>query len=290
VCAALGRRWGTQVYALREWESLTKNQTDYARKMRKLIETAVDPSREVLESTLLMLEDALREQTEREVAISQSGSAYARRQAHDLTLATKVAIDSLNLRLGRRTFGNDANVQSHTTCAVSSLIVISLPALIISHGYSADLVEDLSDEVRAALNLVLRRSCLGGQSVQEIIAQIGKAIGEGALRIPSRRAQAIYRTEVGRMAHMGEQARLELAARNVPKLEKQWVASTCPIRSHQAINGAHVPIRGKFMIDGEELMFPYDPAASSSNTVGCACVIMPWTQEIERMAQGRGSG
>jgi hypothetical protein len=258
--------------------------------MRKLIEMAVDPSREVLESTLLVLEDALREQTEREVAISHSGSSCARRQAHDFTLATKAAIDSINLRLERHPIGNDATVQSRARGAVSSLTVISLTALITSQGYSADLVEDLSDEARAALNLVLRRSCLGGQSVQEIVAQIGKAIGEGKLGTTSRRAQAIYRTEVGRMAHMAEQARMELAARNVPKLEKQWVASTCPLRSHQAIDGAHVPIREKFMIDGEELMFPYDPAASSRNTVGCTCVIMSWTQEIERMAPRRGSG
>ena len=216
--------------------------------------------------------------------------AGARRQAHNLTLATKAAIERVNLSLGRHAAGNDVAGQCRATGAVSSLIVMSLPALIISQGYSADLVEDLSDEARAALNLVLRRSCLGGQSVQEIIAQIGKAIGEGELRIPSRRAQAIYRTEVGRMAHMGEQARMELAARNLPELEKQWVASTCPLKSHQAINGAHVPIRKKFMIDGEELMFPYDPAASSRNTVGCTCVIMPWTQEIERMAPMRGGG
>lgn len=196
----------------------------------------------------------------------------------------------MNLRLGRHAVGNDGTVQSRATGAVPSLIVISLTALIISQGYSADLVEDLSDDARAALNLVLRRSCLGGQSVQEIIAQIGKAIGEGELGTISRRAQNIYRTEVGRMAHMGEQARMELAARNMPKLEKQWVASTCPLRSHQAINGAHVPIREKFTIDGDELMFPYDPAASSRNTVGCACSIMPWTQDIERLAPMRGSG
>ncbi len=251
---------------------------------------AVDPSREVLESTLLMLKNALREQSEREVVISHSGSRYACPQAHDLTLATKAAIDRVNLRLGRHALGSDEVGQSRATGAVSSQIVISLPALIISQGYSADLVEGLSDEARAALNLVLRRSCLGGQSVQEIIAQIGKAIGEGELGTPSRRAQTIYRTEVGRMAHMGEQARMELAARNVPKLEKQWVASICPIRSHQAINGAHVPIRGKFMIDGEELMFPYDPAASSRNTVGCTCVIMSWTQGFERIAPTRRRG
>jgi hypothetical protein len=252
--------------------------------MRELIETAIDPSREVLESTLLVLENALSEQTEREVEISQSGSSYVRRQAHDLTLATKAAIDSVNLRLGRHAVGNGATVQSRATGAVSSLIGISLTALIIAQRYSAELVDDLSDEARAALNLVLRRSCLGGQPVQEIIAQIGKAIGETEPGTIPRRAQAIYRTEVGRMAHMAEQARMELAARNVPKLEKQWVASTCPIMSHQAIDGAHVPIREKFMIDGEELMFPYDPAASSRNTVGCTCVIMSWTQEIERMA------
>jgi len=268
---------------------LTKDQTDYACKMRKLVEMAVDPSHEVLESTLLMLENALREQSEREVVISHSGSSYARRQAHDLTLATKAAIERVNLRLGRHAVGNDATVESRATGSASSLIVISLPALIISQGYSADLVEDLSDEARAALNLVLRRSCLGGQTVQETIAQISKAIGEGELGTPSRRAQTIYRTEVGRMAHMAEQARMELAARNVPKLEKQWVASTCPLRSHQAINGAHVPIREKFTIHGEELMFPYDPAASSRNTVGCACVIMSWTQGFERMAPRRGS-
>ncbi|MHB8655664.1 MAG: hypothetical protein ACYDA9_17495 [Terriglobia bacterium] len=263
---------------------MTDNQTDYARKMRELIEMAVDPNPEVLESTLLVLENALREQTEREVKISHSGSSYARRQAHDLTLATKGAIDSVNLKLGRHAVGNDA------TGPASSLIGISLTAVIISLGYSADLVEDLSDDARAALNLVLRRSCLGGQSVQEIIAQISKAIGEGELGTSSRRAQTIYRTEVGRMAHMGEQARMELAARNVPKLEKQWVASACPLRSHQAINGAHVPIRAKFEIDGEELMFPYDPAASSRNTVSCACSIMPWTKDIERFAPMRRSG
>ena len=196
----------------------------------------------------------------------------------------------MNLSLGRQGVGNDGTVRSRARSEAPSLSVISVTAVIISQGYSADLVEDLSDAARAALNLVLRRSCLGRQSVQDIIAQIGKAIGEGEMGTISRRAQNIYRTEVGRMAHMAEQARMELAARNMPKLEKQWVASTCPLRSHQAINGAHVPIREKFTIDGEELMFPYDPAASSRNTVGCTCVIMSWTQEIERMAPTRGSG
>jgi hypothetical protein len=83
---------------------------------------------------------------------------------------------------------------------------------------------------------------------------------------------------------MAEQARMEIALRHLPKLEKQWVASMCPLESHRAIHGAHVPVRESFIIDGEEIMFPYDPAASSRNTVDCSCDILAWTKDTARLA------
>lgn len=169
--------------------------------------------------------------------------------------------------------------------------------LAIAQDYTADLVTNLSTSARSQLNAVLRRSALGGQSVDSIMRQIGKAIGDGEFGKISRRAQTIYRTEVGRMAHAAAQARLEEAAGRVPGLEKQWIhagwGETHPRVYHLAIHGQHVPVDEPFAGSGpnsdDDLMYPGDPSGAAEDTVNCLCDVTAWTPAMEKFAPLAGS-
>jgi hypothetical protein len=177
-----------------------------------------------------------------------------------------------------------------------ALTVLPRHNLIIAQDYTADLVGGLSSSAKSHLNAVLRRSALGGQSVDSIMRQIGKSIGEGEFGKISRRAQTIYRTEVSRMGHAAGQARLEEAAERVDGLEHQWIHAGWmekhPRSYHEAIHGMHVPVDESFPgsgPNGDDLMYPGDPAGAAEDTINCFCDVTAWTPAVEKFAPLAGS-
>lgn len=154
--------------------------------------------------------------------------------------------------------------------------------LAVAQGYSADLVGGLTKEAQVKLNGVLRRAAIGGQSMTDIIKQVGVSLGNEAgpslFSGITARAVAITRTEVGRMTSVATDARLQSWAQRVPDMQQEWRHSPQdhPRLGHLAMNGQTVRVGEKFVTPGGvELRYPRDPDAPASETVSCACLVLP---------------
>jgi len=96
---------------------------------------------------------------------------------------------------------------------------------------------------------------------------------------------------------MARHARLEQAKEVVPKLQHYWTAlltsPTPPRDEHiqadrdynpQGGRIGPIPIDEPFIVGGERLMFPRDPAGSARNTINCRCLEVPFTPDAEERA------
>ena len=168
------------------------------------------------------------------------------------------------------------------------------------------LVTGITKDVSAALGRELRRSVMAEEGPLQFMQRIGGPLpltpaGDGPaiqtgpfagmaaspgvyqppprLRLPAtgtfptayHRAEAIYRTEIGRLASMANQATLGEVARLVPGMQKRWSSILDP-RSrpeHKAAHGQTVAWDQPFTVGYEELMYPRDPRGSAGNVINC---------------------
>ncbi len=161
---------------------------------------------------------------------------------------------------------------------------LSRQTLSIAQGYTADLIEGLSKDAAAKMNAAIQRAFLGGQSMTEVIDQVGRALsgsqGFSGLFSPiGERATTIAINETLRVHSIAAQARLEELKDRHPALKKQWQwipAARVPRIEHQAASGQVAEVEEPFEVGGEELMYPRDPAGSPENTINCHCVLKPY--------------
>ncbi len=165
---------------------------------------------------------------------------------------------------------------------------VSESALGIAQGYTADLIAGLSKDASAKLNAAIQRAFLGGQSVSDIIAQVGRAVaGEkftGLFGPIGDRAETIALNEILRVHSIAGQARLEDLQQRVPGVKKQWIhimASRVPRISHMIASGQVQDVGDSFEVGGEELMYPRDPNGSPENTINCHCLLAPYMDESD---------
>jgi len=110
---------------------------------------------------------------------------------------------------------------------------------------------------------------IGGGAAQTMLRdQIGSAWHE----MKRFRTERIVRTEVNRASNWGS---LEGAKSVGIDQDKVWLSSFAPDSrdTHNAADGQRVDINEPFIVGGESLMYPGDPAGSVSNTVNCLCSI-----------------
>ena len=128
---------------------------------------------------------------------------------------------------------------------------------------------------------IIKSGPFAGRAARTVGRQVS-AIG----RFPSafHRAEAILRTEMGRLASMANQMTLTQVNRTNPGMQKQWSAildaRTRP--EHVAAHGQIVGANDKFSVGGEQLEYPRDPRGDPSNTVNCRCVALPWHPSWEK--------
>jgi len=173
----------------------------------------------------------------------------------------------------------------------ASYAALNLNTLRIAQAYTADLVSGLSAEATTKLNAVLQRAFLGGQTLPEIIAQVGKAISgdkfSGIFDEIGDRAFKVATNEIMRVHSIAGQARMkDLATRN-SKIKKQWVhlpAARVPRITHLLADGQIVGVDEPFTVGIEQLMFPRDPNGSASNTINCHCISIPYIDDEDLYA------
>ena len=107
--------------------------------------------------------------------------------------------------------------------------------------------------------------------------KIGKRIRELANPFSALRAHVIARTETHTAANFGAQQAAELTGLD---MKREWVSSMDDRTrdesgaNHVAADGQVVGMKEPFIVSGERLMFPGDPAGSAANTIMCRCQVV----------------
>src|SRR5574341_2462839 len=158
----------------------------------------------------------------------------------------------------------------------------SLSVFNVAQRFSADMIKYVTDDTIAAIDREIVFATTGVQSpfeaIKKIEAQISDPLRFGSLQ---NRAEAILRTEGGRVQSLAAQARQEDAAMVVEGLRKQWLWSGVSRVAHAAINGQIRDIDKPYDMPGsgrcpaDELMFPRDPSGTACQTINCGCQSIP---------------
>jgi len=152
-------------------------------------------------------------------------------------------------------------------------------------------VSDYQDQIRAWVNTKCSEKVVDmvEVSIKSLQGIIGKAFDEGlsiedtsrAIRAKFQdmskvRAERIARTEVVGASNMGAMAGARATGLT---LMKQWI-STQDNRTrvepydHYGYNLTMVEMDGKFVINGDEIEYPGDPAGQPGNIINCRCTVV----------------
>lgn len=145
------------------------------------------------------------------------------------------------------------------------------------------LISGISEDTLADVSRILRRSVLLQQQPIDAMKSVGRVVGptaKGPFRNASLRAEAIVRTELGRISQQSAYGSLnDYAVRFDASMGKQWV-SYIDGRTRRAHIWANGQTRDKvtqpFLVGGERMLYPKDPRASPGNVVNCRCTMVPW--------------
>lgn len=144
------------------------------------------------------------------------------------------------------------------------------------------LITSVSQQTTREVAVILRRAILAQLSPTDVMRALGPVVGptaSGPFRNASLRAEAIARTELGRLGQQASYGTLnDYATRFDRNMAKQWVTwvdgRTRP--AHMAANGQErFPVTLPFTVWGEQLLYPKDPRGSARNVVNCRCVLVP---------------
>ena len=151
--------------------------------------------------------------------------------------------------------------------------------------FQADLIQGLTEEARHRVSQAIRLGALEGKSPFEVMQAVGRSLrSPGAFASVAARAEAITRTELGRLQSIAAAATLVETKQLVPELLKQWRHSgAIDFRvTHKLADGETREVEDDFEIapapgrPRERLRYPRDPRASAANTVNCGCLVLPF--------------
>lgn len=158
---------------------------------------------------------------------------------------------------------------------------IDTTMLSILQGYSTDLVTGLTRDAIKRVNTEITLGLMGGKSPYEVMGSVGRNLKDRSIFKSIRdRADTIVHTEAGRVLEASGQLRKEAAAKTIPGLQKQWYyghSPKSPRLDHLAAARRYapggdpgpIPVDAPFLVAGEKLMYPKDPAGSAKNTIRC---------------------
>jgi len=163
----------------------------------------------------------------------------------------------------------------------------------IARAWHASLISGAIGDTINAISSDLRAGLLRGASTFEIARQVtAKLDAPGPFGSLATRAEAITRTEIGRITALAQQASLTEAARVVPGLKKMWQHSgnlgryvrTGHLEADGQVVAVDAPFRVRPSVVGarsafELIQYPRDPMASPENSVFCSCVSLPWRED-----------
>lgn len=154
------------------------------------------------------------------------------------------------------------------------LLPLSLLDELVAEG--VELMDGVGVVAKKRIHGTLERGLLGGLSPHDVMQEISSDLkAPGPFRYVSFRAEAVMRTETGRVHSKAGDRRMRQAVEHVPGLGKEWIWSGKNRSTHAAANHQIRAVGYAFNVGGEALQYPRDPAASAENTVFCACESVP---------------
>lgn len=154
-----------------------------------------------------------------------------------------------------------------------------------------DSINDVWQDAGRALKGSVRRVTLGVDNLTDAIRGLSKALrSPKVFGTVETRAEMIIRTEVNRTFSMAADAQMGQAGKAMAaggfELRKYWLtAEDSRVReAHQKAAETYSKANAileteAYIVDGEALMYPLDPTASASNSIGCRCVSVPVVRE-----------
>ena len=272
------------------------SKTDYIKTLDALARQANRLEDEAVRRAIRLLQDALREINQRVLTAEGwrlSNLENLQRQVNDIVERFRwqytdafSEIQTSAYRLGTQSVDEPLRVSGLRLdpARLNPLVIATL------QGFSADLITKISEDVRVTINGTLTQSMLGLMSPFEAQKRISDIVGAkdklSELTGISARAEAIFRTEVGRVYSISTQARMIQVAETAPDIEKGWIATgDHRTRSgHLKAHGQRVKISEYFEVaptlgaPREKLMYPRDPRGSPANTINCRCRHIAWRE------------
>jgi len=168
---------------------------------------------------------------------------------------------------------------------------IDTTVLVAMQNYSTHLVQALGTDAANKIYNEMAMGLMGQKTPFEVMQAVGANLKDkGIFNSIAARAETITRQECGRILEAASQKRMEAAAEVVPGLQKMWQhgVSRVPRLSHLAAVGQVRDVNEPFMVGGEALMYPRDPAGSPGNTINCSCYTVPymaaWSKKEQQAA------
>jgi hypothetical protein len=149
-------------------------------------------------------------------------------------------------------------------------------------------------ELGSKLKAEIRRVTLGVEDPFEAMGKVAKLIKDPkTFGRAFTRAEAIVRTETNRVFSMAAHGRSNEADKALKltgqRVMKYWLtAEDDRVRpTHYAAGKRYtadrpIPLDEPFLVGGEELMFPQDPAGSAAETINCRCVPLHVVVSLEQ--------
>lgn len=164
----------------------------------------------------------------------------------------------------------------------AGIVGISPTVLEIATAHASDQITRITEDARARVSGEVRLAALGGRSYGDLLRAIGRDLDDpGPFGTLAARAEAIARTEVGRVQSLSFRARGNQVAGQIPGLMKRWVHAG-PMRApskrrgayqprpeHVALHGVTIPWDEEFSVGGENAFGPLDPKLSARQSVNC---------------------
>lgn len=189
------------------------------------------------------------------------------------------------------------------------LVAIDARSVDIAVSFVPELVADQIGTLKKAVQREIVRNSLALTTPTESMARLTSvATPIGAFPTAAVRAEAIVRTEYGRVSNIAAMSAIQSLAANPYGLTaeqrsymlgadgtmyKEWIAvgdhRTRP--EHAALDGTIIPVNESFMVGEFTAQFPKDPSLPAKHAVNCRCMVVPsFPPEIaERLGSMRGT-
>jgi uncharacterized ubiquitin-like protein YukD len=154
--------------------------------------------------------------------------------------------------------------------------------------FTADLITNITDDVRHKIRQQVDLAVLGQKPVGAVINEVGRNLKDPSIfGTIAKRAQVITETETKRIQRMSTSERLKQVRERFPKLKKRWnhAYQGTPRPGHLALDGTVIGVDEKFRLIGEDgqkydIDAPYDPILPAGEIVNCRCFVTPDVGEI----------